>query len=427
MDFIAIVLQVRDIQQHVLKMTSTKQIARELREIKTPLMPEQARFWFGRNGKLQSILNRTAIFLEGQKKIDGLVSSYALLVNRSYIDAALSLPPIDLAALLFRSHKGQVQDIYAVSIKPLAKYELTWMHDLTALAVSKSDTGKHVTINGDDLRIDGVQRAVVWGDARRSECSGTIQEVDASLKGKVTLRAGGSFENPALKLTEDGSWVSAGMRVQNDPYSWSLPLRFHAPIDRNDSESMVAVLTFTGQGGGVPAQSSKVIVEGVIVATPSLETSSLTLFPAERVVLGSPVVIEFRARDVDNRTINANGRTFHLTVDGNGQRKEYLSTAEEGSSIYRVEIPSTDLSVGKYGYFVSQVFGLKVRETLPQMSLPTHAHPRTFSVDVAESNSSHDKIFGGIAAALVRSSCPRPRKMRSHGQLHLARLATCRC
>ena len=110
MDFIAIVLQVRDIQQHVLKMTSTKQIARELREIKTPLMPEQARFWFGRNGKLQSILNRTAIFLEGQKKIDGLVSSYALLVNRSYIDAALSLPPIDLAALLFRSHKGQVQD-----------------------------------------------------------------------------------------------------------------------------------------------------------------------------------------------------------------------------------------------------------------------------------------------------------------------------
>ena len=58
-----------------------------------------------------------------------------------------------------------------------------------------ADIGKTVCIKGDDVKIDGVSRIISWGNSCHHNCSGTIQSVDETPKGRVQLEDGESFEN----------------------------------------------------------------------------------------------------------------------------------------------------------------------------------------------------------------------------------------
>ena len=53
-----------------------------------------------------------------------------------------------------------------------------------------------MSIQGDDVWIDGQPRVVVWDDAAHSDCTGTIIDVESVKKGKVRLENGAEFENP---------------------------------------------------------------------------------------------------------------------------------------------------------------------------------------------------------------------------------------
>ena len=55
---------------------------------------------------------------------------------------------------------------------------------------------KTVSIQGDDVRIDGQLRVVVWGDTAHTDCTGKVISVESGPNGKVRLENGAVFENP---------------------------------------------------------------------------------------------------------------------------------------------------------------------------------------------------------------------------------------
>ena len=68
-------------------------------------------------------------------------------------------------------------------------------------ALSKEDIGLNVEIIGDRVILDGKERffhweQLSWGQARHTDLSGVITNVDERIKGLVTLQDGTDFENP---------------------------------------------------------------------------------------------------------------------------------------------------------------------------------------------------------------------------------------
>ena len=64
-----------------------------------------------------------------------------------------------------------------------------------------SDVGKTMTITGEDVLVDGVNRDVNWRTAKHPEhLTGTIKSVEEIYKGKVVLEGGEEFENGATKI-----------------------------------------------------------------------------------------------------------------------------------------------------------------------------------------------------------------------------------
>ena len=67
---------------------------------------------------------------------------------------------------------------------------------------SKADIGKTVEITGDKLKVGSTDGgsfypAVRWGGAAHTDCRGTIKCVEEGLYGRVQLKGGSEFENPA--------------------------------------------------------------------------------------------------------------------------------------------------------------------------------------------------------------------------------------
>ena len=60
---------------------------------------------------------------------------------------------------------------------------------------TSADVGAMVTIKGDDAIVDGVPRFVLWGGAKRHDCSGRIQSVEERRGGVVQLEDGQVFDN----------------------------------------------------------------------------------------------------------------------------------------------------------------------------------------------------------------------------------------
>ena len=153
-------------------------------------------------------------------------------------------------------------------------------------------------------------------------------------------------------LTVAGDWIQTGARRSVDDYNWKMPLYFHAP-SAIDGTVVNATLTFRGgvaqdgQSDYVTAETATVQISGRVVSTPSLQLSQITV-PTE-VEFGTPLSIFITAIDVDDHQIqNANGRSFVLVVEGAGKVKNYVSTSQQGSAKFQVEVPSADLKVGDY-------------------------------------------------------------------------------
>lgn len=72
-------------------------------------------------------------------------------------------------------------------------------------AFTPTDIGKTIEIQGDTVKVEGVQRQITWGDAEHHNCHATITGVQESLKGNVTIGDGSKtpgatpswFQNPA--------------------------------------------------------------------------------------------------------------------------------------------------------------------------------------------------------------------------------------
>merc|ERR550537_1801231 len=71
-------------------------------------------------------------------------------------------------------------------------------------AFTPTDIGKTIEIQGDTVKVEGVERRITWGDAEHHNCHATITGVQESLKGNVTIGDGSKtpgaapswFQNP---------------------------------------------------------------------------------------------------------------------------------------------------------------------------------------------------------------------------------------
>ena len=142
------------------------------------------------------------------------------------------------------------------------------------------------------------------------------------------------------------SWIRVEGGTQLNEYRWEVPLSFDA-TNLTDGTVVNATLSFVGQSGNVTAEADTVQISGRVVSTPSLQLSEITV-PTE-VEFGTPLSIFITAIDVDDHQIqNTNGRSFVLVVEGAGKVKNYVSTSQQGSAKFQVEVPSADLKVGDY-------------------------------------------------------------------------------
>ena len=147
-------------------------------------------------------------------------------------------------------------------------------------------------------------------------------------------------------LTAVGDWVRAGANISVDSYNWKVPLFFNAST-MSDGTRVNATLSFTGHSNSVTAGADTIQISGIVESTPSLQHSEITV-PTEA-DFGTPVSICITAIDVDGLPIqNAHGRFFVLALKRSGKVQNYSSTSEHGSGQFRVEVPSTDLKVGKH-------------------------------------------------------------------------------
>ena len=69
-------------------------------------------------------------------------------------------------------------------------------------AFSNADVGKIVTIQGNQVTVDGKTRLVDWKQAAHSDCNGKIESVDENVLGAVWLTSGQGFPNPGETVHE---------------------------------------------------------------------------------------------------------------------------------------------------------------------------------------------------------------------------------
>ena len=76
-------------------------------------------------------------------------------------------------------------------------------------AFTAADVGRTASIKGDAVKVEGVARAVTWGDAKHHDCSGKIKSIEELPGGKVKLEDGHEFENGTAGVARASGHVAS--------------------------------------------------------------------------------------------------------------------------------------------------------------------------------------------------------------------------